>query len=205
MVDRASPKYGEDIKQTYINRISRFDVDVSLRAWPHILKNGEKVTMLWEGISNPKAKDFIAYYCPVYGDPSHHLDYITVDHSPTWQKGYGHITVTLYNMRTTCVFKYYRAGNSYNQLAGTSNEISFSDGGTEAPLQGHIAMTGLSTEMRVMWTSGEGNFVYILKHTTDMPLFRLGPEFRPERFITLISSGSNFCFSQQSCLEFRQY
>ena len=106
---------------------------------------------------NPNAKDFIAYYCPVYDEPSHHLDYITVDHSLTWQKGYGHITVTVYNMRTTCVFKYYRAGHSYSQLAGISNEISFSDGGPAAPLQGHIALTGIPTEMRVMWTSGEGN------------------------------------------------
>ena len=129
LIDRNSPEYGKDIKEPYINDIPRLDANASINAWPHVVKNGGTATVVWSSVLNPNAKDFIAYYCPVYDDPSHHLDYVTVNQCPTWKQGYGHITVTVYNMRTTCVFKYYRAGHAYSQLAGISNEISFSDGG----------------------------------------------------------------------------
>ena len=76
--------------------------------------------------------------------------------SSTWRTGLGNHTVTVFNMRTQCIFRYYRAGASYSQLVTESEKLSFADGGSFAPLQGHIAMTKRPTEMRVMWVSGEG-------------------------------------------------
>ena len=39
-------------------------------------------------------------------------------------------------------------------LTATSNLLNFANGGSQAPLQGHIAMTNKASEMRVMWVSG---------------------------------------------------
>ena len=128
---------------------------------PTVVKNAGDVTVIWNGVSNPQEKDFIAFYCPVYDNPTHYLDHFYVSSSSTWKKGYGNHTVVVFNMRSTCIFKYYRAGSSYSQLVAESDELSFSDGGPVAPLQGHISVTTKPTEMRVMWVSGEGMYRYI--------------------------------------------
>ena len=53
-------------------------------------------------------------------------------------------------MRTNCEFRYYE--DTYIHVA-TSTPLAFK-GGIYAPLQGHLAVTGEPTEMRVMWVSG---------------------------------------------------
>ena len=61
-------------------------------------------------------------------------------------------------MRETCVFKYYRRNGTAKILAALSNRLDFADGGREAPLHGHIALTTKPTEMRVMWVSGQVSY-----------------------------------------------
>ena len=66
----------------------------------------------------------------------------------------------MYNMRTSCEFRYYH--KSYIHIA-TSNVLKFK-GGIYAPLQGHLALTGDPTQMRVMWVSGTGNQFLFFVH-----------------------------------------
>lgn len=138
-----------------------------MEAWPKTVINGEKVTVLWTGVNNPTPKDLITYYCPFYDDINHYLDYFHVSSSLSWHEGFGHHSVKLYNMRTPCVFRLFRAQENSYVLAATSNKVYFADGGPYAPLQGHIAMTSKPTEMRVMWTSGEGMY-YSSNKTLEM-------------------------------------
>ena len=157
LVDRSSPEYDSDLKRPFINHISRTDAaSASINLYPTVVKNGGEVTVSWNGVTAPNEKDFIAFYCPFYDNPTHYLDYFYVTESGTWNKGYGNYSVVAFNMRNQCVFKYFRAGSSYSQLVAESEKLSFADGGPVAPLQGHIAMTKRPSEMRVMWVSGEG-------------------------------------------------
>ena len=157
LIDRASPDFNAEIEsKPRINRISREDAaSIRLETWPVAVKNGEKLTIIWTGVKNPQPKDYIAHYCPYYDDDNHYLDYVTVKDVPGWENGTGHYDLTVYNMRETCIFKFYREKNESYVLAAISNKVYFADGGPYAPLQGHIAMTNVPTEMRVMWTSGE--------------------------------------------------
>ena len=158
LVNRASSEFNAEIEsRPWINKISREDAaSLELQAWPNTVKNGEKVTVLWSGVTNPKGNDFIAYYCPYYDSINHYMDYFWARDAEGWEKGYAHYDVTIYNMREPCLFRFYRDSKNSFVLAATSNKIYFADGGPYAPLQGHIALTNEPTEMRVMWTSGEG-------------------------------------------------
>ena len=99
-------------------------------------------------------------YCPKDDNPKHYLDFFNVKEWPTWNQGFGEKIVTVFNMRTDCVFKYFRYKDAESaQLAATSNLLTFSDGGPLAILQIHLALTGNATEMRVMWVSGKGKFL----------------------------------------------
>ena len=53
-------------------------------------------------------------------------------------------------MRDSCDFKLYRKVNKTYVLSATTNLLNFDNGGPQAPLQGHIAMTTKPTEMRWM-------------------------------------------------------
>ena len=110
------------------------------------------MTVLWSNIKNPQPKDIVGYYCPYDDKDTHPLDYLPVTQSETWEQGYGHVFLNLYNLRSVCQFRYY----SNNKLVAMSNAVTFNNGGPMAPLQGHIAMTNDPTQMRVMWNSGEG-------------------------------------------------
>ena len=157
VIDRSKSSYDEDIKTPFITHISRNDAaSASINLYPTVVRNGGEVMVNWKGVVTPNEKDFIAFYCPYYDNPSHYLDYFYVTVSGTWKNGTGNHTVTAFNMRSECVFKYYRAGSS--QLVAVSEKLSFADGGPVAPLQGHIALTKRPSEMRVMWVSGEGQF-----------------------------------------------
>ena len=126
-----------------------------LTADPVLVANGGKVTVSWSHVSSPslqKPYDWVGLYCPSTADPQAYLDYSFVDESPTYTLGYGSVHFTLYNLRTDCEFRYYR-NDTYNALMAVSNTVNFK-GGRSAPLQGHLALTGNPTQMRVSWTTG---------------------------------------------------
>ena len=155
VVDRKLPEFDEEIKKPLIQSILPEDAQAKLNLWPNPIGNGELVTVLWQGIKSPTAKDFIAHYCPFDDKPNHYLDFFYVTENLNWEQGYGHHRVQVYNMRSDCIFKYYRSTAFNSQLVVSSEKLTFV-GGSAAPLQGHIAMTEQPTEMRVLWNSGEG-------------------------------------------------
>ena len=121
------------------------------------IDNGEEVKVTWSGVSSPSAKDVIILYCPPNSDPDRYLDFIYVSSIETYTKGFGEFAVRLWNLRKECQFGYYRNDN-YTLLVAKSDVLTFK-GGTEIPLQGHLALTGNPTEMRVMWVSGSSKFM----------------------------------------------
>ena len=149
-IDANSPEY--QLKGRYDNTILKENEAASLKVWPQVIENGGKVVVLWSNIPSPQTGDIIGYYCPFDDKAIHPLDYIQVNSSETWQQGYGHVSVKLYNMRSECGFRYY----SNKKLVTVSNKVAFNNGGPLAPLQGHISMTNNPTEMRVMWNSAQG-------------------------------------------------
>ena len=154
-MDRRLPEFDEEIQKPLKQNILSADAGAKLNVLPNPVKNGGFVTIIWQDIRFPTPKDFIAYYCPFDDDPNHYIDFFHVTESLTWKKGYGHYKVQVYNMRSECIFKYYRRTPSNSQLVVSSQKLAFV-GGSAAPLQGHLAMTERPTEMRVMWNSGEG-------------------------------------------------
>lgn len=134
------------------NLITPENAEASLKVWPETVENAGRVTVLWSGVPKPTEKDIISYYCPYDDKDAHPVDYLHVTDSDTWDQGYGHVFLQVYNMRWSCGFRYY----SNNKLVALSNQLKFTDGGPLAPLHGHIAMTTKPTEMRVMWNSIEG-------------------------------------------------
>lgn len=159
LLHREEESYDAVLPKPFVTHISREDSGSILKASPITVENGGIVNVTWQNIINPQEKDFIAFYCPVDDSPTHYLDYFFVTVSKTWSLGYGGKQVTVYNMRTNCVFKYFRS-IGYSQLVTVSNELSF----TGAPLQGHIALTGNPSEIRVMWTSGKGNEAAVVRY-----------------------------------------
>ena len=120
------------------------------------IKNGAEVNVMWHGVTFPNKEDVVVLYCPPDAEPERYLDYVNVSTIATYPKGYGEFAVRLWNVRKDCVFRYFRIGN-YSMLAVESNIVTF-EGGAEMPLQGHLALTGNPTEMRVMWVSGFSKF-----------------------------------------------
>ena len=155
LIDARLPEFDKDIRKPLIQDVLPEDRHSAVQLWPNPVKNGGLVTVMWKNIKSPSEKDFIAYYCPFDDSPNHYLDIIHVKESLTWKQGYGHYEVQVFNMRSECIFKYYRGKTSSSQLVATSDKLSF-EGGATTPLQGHIAMTEQPTEMRIMWNSGEG-------------------------------------------------
>ena len=134
--------------------VTKFAPAATLKVSPELVENGELVNVSWSGIPQPEKSDFIAFYCPNDAEASQYLDYFYVTVSENYASGYGWNQVNVYNMRTSCEFRYYQ--KNYIHVA-TSNLLKFK-GGVYAPLQGHIALTGDPTQMRVMWVSGTGRF-----------------------------------------------
>lgn len=144
-----------------------FTPDASLTVSPSLVENGATVNVSWSGISLPSETDFIAFYCPENDQADHYLDYFYVTDSASYASGYGWTQVTVYNMRANCEFRYYQ--KSYVHVA-TSNLLQFK-GGIYAPLQGHIALTGDPSQMRVMWVSGTGKNIFVLFYIFNEELF----------------------------------
>ena len=125
-----------------------------------MVKNSQYVSVKWNGIQNPTAKDIIALYCPENADDNDYLDYLNVNVSSTYYQGSGEHTVQLTNLRTNCEMRYFRYISKDVQIFVTRSNIVMFEGGPEQPLQIHLALTGDPTEMRVMWVSGTGEYAH---------------------------------------------
>ncbi|EDO31661.1 predicted protein, partial [Nematostella vectensis] len=129
-----------------------------LTATPALVRNGDTVQVSWGGIPNPDISDYIALYCPKHDDYHHYLDYFYANVSQSWRDGTGSRDVLMYNMRSDCEFRYIRGTP---QTLAVSNTVSFLWGLIE-PLQGHIALTGDPTQMRITWVSGTDSLPSVL-------------------------------------------
>ena len=164
LVDAANPQ----TRVKFLHPIqSDFSTGTTLEVNPSVVENGATVNVSWSGIKQPNETDFVAFYCPKDDPFDHYLDYFYVTESPSYVSGFGWWQVTVYNMRTSCEFRYYH--KSYIHIA-TSNVLKFK-GGIYAPLQGHLALTGDPTQMRVMWVSGTGNQFLFFIHVFTIFFF----------------------------------
>ena len=151
IVDAKNPE--NRLKLNFSPKPTVLDPGAVLKVSPsYEIDNGQTVNVAWYGVSSPNAKDVVILYCPPNADPDHYLDFIQVSSVDTYAKGYGEFDVRLWNLRKECQFGYYRNDN-YTLLVAKSDVLTFK-GGAEIPLQGHLALTGNPTEMRVMWVSG---------------------------------------------------
>ena len=143
--------------------VKKFEAAATLKVSRDVVENGAAVIISWSGIPQPDKSDLIAFYCPNDAEASQYLDYFYVTVSANYASGYGWNQVNVYNMRSSCEFRYYQKNYIH---AATSNLLKFK-GGVDAPLQGHIALTGDPTQMRVMWVSGTGK---VFRGTKLFPL-----------------------------------
>ena len=148
--DRSSPLY--HIKIDCVRDLSKRRTSL-LTVEPNIVKSGEEVTVKWRGVSSPKSRDWIGLFCPASSTTEQYQDYWFVHESGTYAQGYGEVAFNVYNMRVDCEFRYYSNDTKCATLLGRSNVLKFV-GGANQPTQGHIALTGNPSEMRVQWTSG---------------------------------------------------
>ena len=137
---------------SYPLRISQQVVDLSpssgvtIIVHPVLVGNGDTVTVRWKGALEPGSSDWIGLFCPPERPAHRHVEYWLVRERE-------YVTVRVYNMREDCQFRYYSNQSFTTQLLATSNLLQF-EHDKKAPLQGHLALTGDPTEMRVQWTSG---------------------------------------------------
>ena len=161
LVNRESVEYEERIPNKFTMKTSRGDAEsASLKVTPEVAENAGNVTVSWSGVENPSAKDYIALYCPGDDNPQHYLDYFNVDVDAHFADGTGMHVVRVFNMRSTCLFKYFRHNGASAQLVATSNTLSFVDGPL-AILQVHLALTSDPSQMRVMWVSAKGKKILL--------------------------------------------
>ena len=158
------PSYGGYAK----NELSSYWIKVSnvidhtrtsgavLTVEPSVIENGGQVLVSWKNVPKPDKQrpcyEWIALYCPTDAPSHQYLDYWFVNESHTYTQGYGSTKSTLYNLRVDCEFRYF-ATSEYTELIAVSNRVQFASG-KEAPLHGHLALTGDSSSMRVHWTTG---------------------------------------------------
>lgn len=153
VVDATNP--ANRLKFNFRPKPSALDGVASLTVSPSSeIENGQMVKVAWSNVSAPTATDVVILLCPPEAGPEHYLDFVHVNSSETYTKGYGEFEVRLWNMRKECQFRYYRNDN-YSVLVVRSPILLFK-GGSDIPLQGHLALTGDPTEMRIMWVSGTG-------------------------------------------------
>ena len=126
---------------------------VELRVSPEVVSSGDTVGVAWRGVHSPSKDDWIGFYCPRDAKVSHYLDFYNVKEIPEHYTSSGKFSVQVYNLRSSCEFRYYSVNKEDLTLVAKSNELKFA-GGLEDALYGHLALTGHNGEMRVMWVSG---------------------------------------------------
>jgi len=133
-----------------------YDYQTYLNVVPDLIENGAEVDVFWRSEGNESKIDFVALYCPSDDKHPRYLDYLYLNETKsTFVDGVGRFKVKLFNMRSDCELRYFYNDGIHAYLTARSNVVRFKRGAS-APLQGHLALTGKPTEMRVMWTSGIG-------------------------------------------------
>ena len=144
-----------------------------LRVSPEVVANGDEVGVAWRGIVYPSQYDWIGLYCPRDEKATNYLDYYYVKDVPSHWRTNGKFSVQVYNLRSTCEFRYYSIHKEDLLLLARSNELKFADG-AEAPLQGHLSLTGHDGEMRIMWTTGSDSIPTVrYGHSNDLLNYKL--------------------------------
>ena len=133
------------------------DSNTVLSVMPSVVENGGSVTLEWKNIPDPsprtRSSDWIALFCPSSSPSNRYIDYWSVsDLATDYPSSSGSVNLILYNVRTDCEFRYF-TNDTYVELLAVSNKVTFVDS-TEAPLHGHLALTGDGSQIRVQWTTG---------------------------------------------------
>ena len=139
-----------------IDSLKRYK-NARLRVTPSLIENGGSVTLEWEIMPDPSQRtrnsDWIALFCPSSAPSNKFIDYWPVNELITYYpSSRGRANFVLFNVRTDCEFRYF-TNDTFVELVAVSNKLNFVDG-AEAPLHGHLALTGDASEMRVQWTTG---------------------------------------------------
>ena len=133
------------------NIISTSSIELAID--PNTIENGGEVTVQWRGASGAQSAskdstDWIGLFCPGDAPASSCHSYWVVN-----QSAHGEVGFIAYNVREECEFRYYSSNRNCTLLLGRSALLKF-HGGANQPTQGHIALTGDPSEMRIQWTSG---------------------------------------------------
>lgn len=152
------------------------------------------VTVQWAGVAAPLSNDWVGIYSPATSASTDYLDFFWANVAPTWARGFGSVNVTLLNMRQNYQFRYFSNNTAY-VLQATSNVV----GMCSIPMQGHIALTGDNTQMRVMWTSATS--------ATPVVSFGTSPEAlnRVAKGTSLTYAATDMCGSPANVTAARRY
>eukprot|EP00002_Diphylleia_rotans_P000513 TRINITY_DN1026_c0_g1_i1.p1 TRINITY_DN1026_c0_g1~~TRINITY_DN1026_c0_g1_i1.p1 ORF type:complete len:583 (-),score=112.84 TRINITY_DN1026_c0_g1_i1:288-2036(-) len=127
--------------------LNRIQVEPSV-----LLRSGDSVTVSWDGIFEPNENDWLGLYISEDAPYDDYLDYYWVRQSQTSLQGFGEFKFPLINMRRPYIFRYFQSqGEDHYVLLAESEPIFFVN--STEPTQGHIALTGIPGQMRVMFVT----------------------------------------------------
>ena len=137
----------------------RMDATIVVSATPRQLAiSGSWVNVTYQGVSDPNKQDIIAVYSPTSGkykiDPVHQapIKYVLASKSPKYlQTGVGSYRFRIINFRAPVYFAFLRYDGKTPVLSAVSNPVTFVN--YNDPLQVHLALTGLPSEMVVVWST----------------------------------------------------
>eukprot|EP00698_Gefionella_okellyi_P012731 TRINITY_DN3448_c0_g1_i1.p1 TRINITY_DN3448_c0_g1~~TRINITY_DN3448_c0_g1_i1.p1 ORF type:complete len:576 (+),score=64.75 TRINITY_DN3448_c0_g1_i1:121-1728(+) len=111
------------------------------------------VTVQWSGISGPKDNDWIGVYSQTPYDlkSSPSKGKYCNESKDFMHTGSGSLEFRLVNMRAAYTFVLFRNGLSSPVAVATSNQVSFAN--YNEPLQVHLALTSIPSEMQVSWNT----------------------------------------------------
>lgn len=93
-----------------------------LQVDPGEVRNGATATVSWSGVEHAQSHDWIGLYCPGTADDHEYVEYWFVSVAPTYRLGRGSLNTTLWNMRTTCEFRYY-GNNTYTEASSRGDLV----------------------------------------------------------------------------------
>ncbi|KAD4983131.1 hypothetical protein E3N88_19802 [Mikania micrantha] len=133
-------------------------------------KSNNLVRVNWSGVDSPSQLDWLGIYSPPNSSLRNYIGYLYLNTSQNWQSGSGSITIPLINLRSKYKIRVFRWTESEiiptrqdhdhnplpqpKHLLAETEEFGFESG--YGPDQIHLALTGETGEMRVMFVSGDG-------------------------------------------------
>ena len=138
-----------------VDSVKRYK-EATLVVSPSLIENGGSVVLKWTNIPDPSRRmrnsDWIALFCPSSASSNRFIDLWPVSELITfYPSSRGRAEFILFNVRTDCQFRYF-TNDSYVELVAVSDNVNFVDS-AEAPLHGHLSLTGDASKMRVQWTT----------------------------------------------------